>query len=355
MSPGTAPASEPPPARAGRRLCCSSLAAIAAWQLQARRDREEEARLREIHTLAGTVERHRTSARRRSGRRAGCGCTCPRSTRPSPTGASRSSTCRTGRRSSTARPPSSPARSGRRTRRSERLSKRADRAARRGRGGHGGERRAFEYLPTRDAQRSRRRRRGPLRPHARRGAHALGGREVQDDGRAGRTPASRDPPSAAILSLYVGLRHARRLREDRRALDVRVGGRPPHRPLRRRAARPARAPRIWIDIGTREGDERSDRRASTARGARAARAGARASTCATSRPREPCTTRGRGRSACRRCSSSSPLLEDARSPLRPPLSAPPRAPRSRRPRPPPSSPASCSRPPRGCPGSGRKA
>jgi predicted alpha/beta superfamily hydrolase len=34
------------------------VAAIAGWQLQAWRDREEEARLREVHTLAGTVERH---------------------------------------------------------------------------------------------------------------------------------------------------------------------------------------------------------------------------------------------------------------------------------------------------------
>lgn len=34
------------------------VAALAAWKLQAWRDREEEARLRERHTLTGTVERH---------------------------------------------------------------------------------------------------------------------------------------------------------------------------------------------------------------------------------------------------------------------------------------------------------
>jgi len=33
-------------------------AAIAAWQIQRWRDREEEVRLRETHTLTGTVERH---------------------------------------------------------------------------------------------------------------------------------------------------------------------------------------------------------------------------------------------------------------------------------------------------------
>jgi predicted alpha/beta superfamily hydrolase len=33
-------------------------ATLAAWRLQAWRDREEEARLREVHTLAGTVEQH---------------------------------------------------------------------------------------------------------------------------------------------------------------------------------------------------------------------------------------------------------------------------------------------------------
>lgn len=32
--------------------------AVAAWQLQGFRDREEDARLRQIHTLAGTVEQH---------------------------------------------------------------------------------------------------------------------------------------------------------------------------------------------------------------------------------------------------------------------------------------------------------
>jgi predicted alpha/beta superfamily hydrolase len=35
-----------------------ALAAIAAWQVQRWRDREEETRLREIHTLTGRVERH---------------------------------------------------------------------------------------------------------------------------------------------------------------------------------------------------------------------------------------------------------------------------------------------------------
>ena len=57
---GTSPASRWPRRLAGGLVVTLLLAVavVAAWQLQRRRDREEEARLRQIHTLAGTVEQH---------------------------------------------------------------------------------------------------------------------------------------------------------------------------------------------------------------------------------------------------------------------------------------------------------
>ena len=56
----TFPASRWPRRLAGGLVVTLLLAAVlvAAWQLQRGRDREAEARLRQVHTLAGTVERH---------------------------------------------------------------------------------------------------------------------------------------------------------------------------------------------------------------------------------------------------------------------------------------------------------
>jgi predicted alpha/beta superfamily hydrolase len=56
----TSPASRWPRRLAGGLVVTLLLAAVlvAAWQLQRGRDREAEARLRQVHTRAGTVERH---------------------------------------------------------------------------------------------------------------------------------------------------------------------------------------------------------------------------------------------------------------------------------------------------------
>ncbi len=226
--------------------------AIAAWHLQAGRDREEEARLREIHTLAGTVERHPDF---------------------------RSATLGTTRRVWVYLPPQYAAEPGRRfpvlylqdgqnvfdgataflAGKEWEADETVERLSEEGRieplvvvaVDNGGERRAFEYLPTRDAR---------LGDGG--GADLYGRMLVEElkpwvDARY-RTRTGREDTGIAgssfggIVSLYVGLRHAD-VFGNIAALSPSVWVDDRHI-VRFVDALPGRpGTRIWIDIGTREG------------------------------------------------------------------------------------------------------
>ena len=228
------------------------VATIAAWQLQAWRDREEEARLREAHTLTGTVERHRDF---------------------------RSAVLGTTRRVWVYLPPRYAAEPERRfpvlylqdgqnvldgataflAGKEWEVDETVERLAGEGRieplvvvaVDNGGERRAFEYLPTRDP-----------RVGDGGGADLYGRMLVEElkpwvDGRY-RTKAGREDTGIAgssfggILSLYVGLRHPEVFgRIAALSTSVWVDDRFIVRFVDALPAKPDT--RVWTDIGTSEG------------------------------------------------------------------------------------------------------
>jgi predicted alpha/beta superfamily hydrolase len=229
-----------------------AVATIAAWQLQAFRDREEEARLREVHTLAGTVERHPDF---------------------------RSAALGTTRRVWVYLPPQYAAEPARRfpvlylqdgqnvfdgataflAGKEWEVDETVERLSSEGRieplvvvaVESGGERRAFEYLPTRDP-----------RVGDGGGADLYGRMLVEElkpwvDSRY-RTKAGREDTAVAgssfggILSLYVGLRHPEVFgRIAALSTSVWVDDRFIVRFLEALPAKPDT--RVWTDIGTSEG------------------------------------------------------------------------------------------------------
>jgi predicted alpha/beta superfamily hydrolase len=228
------------------------VATIAGWRLQAGRDREEEARLREIHTLAGTVERHPEF---------------------------RSAALGTTRRVWVYLPPQYAAEPGRRfpvlylqdgqnafdgataflAGKEWQADETVERLSAQGRieplvvvaVDNGGERRAFEYLPTRDP-----------RVGDGGGADLYGRMLVEElkpwvDARYRTRPGREDTGLAGssfggIVSLYVGLRHPAVFGKVA-ALSTSVWADDRHivRFVEELPEKPETP--IWIDIGTREG------------------------------------------------------------------------------------------------------